>query len=121
MGDFLQGCLILFEFDVSGSFIVVVKWFVGVNFDCLIVEIECFIEILLLECLISLVFYVFGGIFNIHLLWLLLFLFGRRRRRSTIISFLLVGLFLFLLFLWLWLAKFLFLELLGEVLNIVRT
>jgi hypothetical protein len=121
MGDFLQSCIILLKLNICSCFVVVVKRLVRVKPDCLVIEIESFIEILLLECFISLVFSIFGRVFNIHLLRLLFFLFGRRGRSSMFTLVLVrVGMFLLLFCLGLWLAKFLFLELFCEVLNVIR-
>lgn len=121
--DLSQGGIVIFEFDIGSGLVVVVEGLTGIKLHCFLVEIDGFVEIFLLEGFISLVLHVLSRVFDIHLLGLLLFLLGRGGRRVRVFCLMLmgVGMIVFLFLLWLRLAKFLFLELLGQILNIIGT
>lgn len=80
--NFIKGIVVLLGFNVASSFVIVVEWLIGVQFDGLFVEIDGLIKVFFLELLVALVLEVLCGVFNFHFFgfFLLFLLFALWRR-----------------------------------------
>lgn len=112
--DLLKCSFVILQLYVCCCLVVIVKRLVGIEFNCLLIEVQSFIEIFLLKKVISFILQILSGIFNLHLLRFLLFCFGWRWGRCIVFFFLLLRL------TWL-LCEFLLIELFCKVFKIIWT